>query len=63
MKKITSILIIIFAVQSSFAQKLIKDIDFDGKKDSIYVDEKESRIFCRLSTQNFKKIKSQLIET
>ncbi|UUV20482.1 hypothetical protein [Paenimyroides aestuarii] len=62
MKNILSILIIILALQSSFAQKLIKDIDFDGKKDSVYMDDKESRIVCRLSTQNFKKIKSQPIE-
>lgn len=62
MKKLTSILIITFVTQISFAQKLVKDIDFDGKQDSVYMDQKESRIVCRLSSQNFKKIKSKPIE-
>lgn len=63
MKKISLIFVIIFfATQTSFAQKLIKDIDFDGKKDTVYVDNTEFRIICRLSTQNFKKIKSKQIE-
>lgn len=49
---------------SVFAQeKLIKDIDFDGKKDTVYIDQKEWKIVCRLSTQNFKKLKSKQIET
>ncbi len=54
--------IIFFATQTSFAQKLIKDIDFDGKNDTVYVDNTEFRIICQLSTQNFKKIKSKQIE-
>ena len=62
MKKLTSILIITFVTQISFAQKLVKDIDCDGKQDSVYMDQKESRIVCRLSSQNFKKIKSKPFE-
>jgi len=63
MKKILLIFVIIsFTTQASFAQKLIKDIDFDGKNDTVYVDNTEFRIICRLSTQNFKKIKSKQIE-
>ncbi|SOD18344.1 hypothetical protein [Pedobacter xixiisoli] len=64
MKKafITTILSIVYL--SAFSQeKLVKDIDFDGKKDTIYVDETESKIICRLSTQNFRKLKSGTIET
>lgn len=48
----------------AFAQKkLVKDIDFDGKADTIYIDQKEWKIVCRLSSQNFKKLKSKYIET
>lgn len=47
--------------KNSFAQKLIKDIDFDGKKDNVYIDVKESVIVCQLSSQNFRKIKSKPI--
>lgn len=46
----------------AFAQKrLVKDIDGDGKKDSIYID-KEFSIVCRLSSQNFIKLKSKPME-
>jgi len=63
MKKISlTFVIIFFATQTSFAQNFIKDIDFDGKKDTVYVDNTEFRIICRLSTQNLKKIKSKQIE-
>lgn len=62
MSKVKLIFIITFVTQINFAQKLVKDIDFDGKQDSVFLDQKESRIVCRLSTQNFKKIKSKPIE-
>jgi len=62
MKSVKLIFVITFATQISFAQKLVKDIDFDGKQDSVYMDVKESRIVCRLSSQNFKKIKSKPIK-
>jgi len=60
--KIKTLIFLLLLPIFSFAQKLIKDIDFDGKQDSVYMDEKESRIVCRLSSQNFKKIKSKPIE-
>lgn len=44
-------------------QKLVKDIDFDGVKDTIYVDAKTSEIVCVLSSNKFKKIKSKGLET
>lgn len=48
---------------SAFAQnKLVKDLDFDGKNDTVYIDQKDNRIVCRLSTQNFKKLRSKAIE-
>ncbi len=43
---------------SLFSQKLIKDIDFDTIKDTIYVDNEKSTIVCILSSKNNKKIES-----
>ena len=49
---------------SAFAQdKLTKDIDFDGVNDTVYINQNEGKIVCRLSSQNFKKTTSQPIET
>ncbi|RZL18291.1 MAG: hypothetical protein EOO96_27735, partial [Pedobacter sp.] len=64
MKKLLMLLMMLGTCISVFAQdKLLKDIDFDGKKDTVYIDQKEWKIVCRLSTQNFKKLKSKQIET
>lgn len=64
MKKLLTLIIALNIYGFTYAQDmLIKDIDLDGKKDSIYIDQKEWKIVCRLSTQNFKKIKSKKIET
>lgn len=62
MKKRALFIITFFVCTNMSAQKLTKDIDFDGKVDTVYMDTKESRIVCRLSTQNLKKIKSHPIE-
>lgn len=64
MKKLFA-LIAVFGIHFSvLAQnKLVKDIDFDGKNDTVYIDQKEWKIVCRLSTQNFKKLTSKPIET
>ncbi|RZM23075.1 MAG: hypothetical protein EOO88_27330 [Pedobacter sp.] len=64
MKKIFLIVTILILQLSAIAQdKLVKDIDFDGKPDTVYIDQNEWKIVCRLSTQNFKKLKSKPIET
>lgn len=56
-------MIILGAHISVFGQeKLVKDLDFDGKKDTVYIDQKALQIVCRLSTQNFKKLRSKTIE-
>jgi len=60
--KIKTVIFLIILPTFSFVQKLVKDTDFDGKKDTVYVDNTEFRIICQLSTQNFKKIKSKQIE-
>ena len=63
MKKLILLATILGLQLAVFAQDmLIKDIDLDGKKDSIYIDQKEWKIVCRLSTQNFKKIKSSTVK-
>lgn len=63
MKIYTLLLLIPFSfAQAKAQQKLVKDIDFDGKNDTVYVDTDESVIVCRLSTQQYKPIKSQPIE-
>ncbi|MFF5380073.1 hypothetical protein [Pedobacter suwonensis] len=64
MKKLMIIAGILTLNLSTYAQKkLVKDIDLDGKMDTVYLDEHDHKITCRLSTQNFKKIKSKKIET
>ncbi|WP_421945558.1 hypothetical protein [Pedobacter sp.] len=63
MKKIVLITSLLLIKLSAFAQeKLVKDLDFDGKKDTVYIDQKAAQIVCRLSTQNFKKLKSKTFE-
>jgi hypothetical protein len=57
------ILILIFVQSMAFGQnKLVKDLDNDKIKDTVFIDIDSSRIVCRLSTQNFRKIRSRVIE-
>jgi len=42
--------------------KLLKDLDNDGIRDTVYLSVEDSTIVCRLSTQNFAKITSKLIQ-
>lgn len=63
MKNTLLVLALFLSQLTAFAQsKLIKDIDFDGKKDTVYIDQKALQLVCRLSTQNFKKLTSKHIE-
>ncbi|MFB9077988.1 hypothetical protein ACFFLS_04880 [Flavobacterium procerum] len=63
MKKITTIFALIILVNYSFGQKkLIKDIDFDGKEDTVFIDSVKSTIVCKLSTLNYKSISCKPIE-
>ena len=74
-KKMVTILLTLAFFTSSYAQtmtktqdenatnsngKLIKDLDGDGVLDSVYIE--DSRIICRLSTQNFEKMQSQEVD-
>lgn len=58
---ISSFLLLIISLVNA-QEKLISDIDFDGINDTIYLDENESVIVAKLSTQKFKKIKSHPLE-
>lgn len=40
-------------------EKLVKDLDADGLKDTVYLSRKESIIVCRLSSQKFTKVQSE----
>lgn len=62
MKLLISSLLLFVISTISAQQKLIKDIDFDGINDTIYIDETEALIVAKLSTHQFKKIKSQTLE-
>ncbi|RZL51261.1 MAG: hypothetical protein EOP00_00140 [Pedobacter sp.] len=62
MKKYLILLVTIFMCHSAFSQNaLVKDIDFDGIKDTVFFEETTAVIICRLSTQKFKVIKSKSI--
>ncbi len=64
MKQINLISILFLVSFSVFGQeKLIKDLDFDGIDDSVYYDENSYTVICKLSTQKFKPIVNDLIET
>lgn len=62
MKLLISNFLVFVITTISAQQKLTKDIDFDGINDTIYIDETEAVIVAQLSTQQFKKIKSQPLE-
>lgn len=62
MKRLISSFLILFIAIVSAQQKLISDIDFDGISDTIYIDENEAIIVAKISTKQFKKIKSQPLE-
>src|SRR5690554_3383922 len=62
MKHLLYTLIITLFCTNVFAQeKLVKDIDFDGINDTIYVDTEKGVIVCQLSTRNFQTIESKPI--
>ena len=58
------IYLLFFISNLSFSQaKLIKDIDFDGIRDTISIDTENLKVISSLSTQNFKKVFSKEIES
>lgn len=68
MKKYISAYIILFLLTivsaTAFGQstrRLVKDFDHDLKKDTVYINSDTKTLFCRLSSQKFKKIESQKI--
>lgn len=64
MKKYLAMIILFFCANYCFGQqKVVKDLDFDGIKDTVYLDVKTSEMVCRLSTAKFRMIRSKAIET
>lgn len=62
MKSILSLFLLLTAIQLMAQDKLVKDIDFDGKNDTVYLDIDEAVITCKLSSQQYKSIKSLTID-
>lgn len=60
----TIVIFIVFLTQYHvFSQNsIVKDIDYDGVNDSLYIDSIKSIIICKLSTNKFKTISSKPIE-
>jgi hypothetical protein len=63
MKTISCLLLAFFVHSLAFSQdQLVKDLDNDTIKDTVYLDREASRLVCKLSTQNFTKIQSKAID-
>lgn len=63
MKKNTIILTLTIVTNFTFGQnRLVKDIDNDGKNDTIFIQVEKSTIVCKLSTSNYESISSKPIE-
>lgn len=63
MKKLTLIFTLTIVANFTFGQnKLVTDIDYDGKYDSIFIEINKSTIVCLLSTLNYKPVSSKPIE-
>ena len=63
MKKSVMILTLTIVTNFTFGQnKLVKDIDNDGKNDTVFVDVDKLIIVCNLSTLNYESVSSKPIE-
>jgi len=63
MKKNIIILTLTIVTNFTFGQnKLVKDIDNDGKNDTVFIHVEKSTIVCKLSTLNYESISSKPIE-
>ncbi len=63
MKKPIAILTFTICANFSLGQNaLVKDVDLDGKRDTVYIDAKKSTIVCVLSSMNYKPVASKPIE-
>jgi len=63
MKKNIIILTLTIVTNFTFGQnRLVKDIDNDGKNDTIFIQVEKSTIVCKLSTLNYESISSKPIE-
>lgn len=62
MKFLLVFLFIVLQTTAYSQDKLVKDLDNDGIKDTVYFDTERSVIICQLSTQQFRKIESKPLE-
>ncbi|ALM48152.1 hypothetical protein AMR72_04125 [Flavobacterium psychrophilum] len=62
MKFLVLLLFIVLQTTAYSQDKLVKDLDNDGIKDTVYFDTERSVIICQLSTQQFRKIESKPLE-
>ena len=60
MKRILITLLLFFSFNLQSQASLIKDIDFDSVNDTVYIDSDSLYIVCKLSTQDFVPIFSEL---
>ena len=62
MKTIFTLFLLTIFTQTFGQNKLVKDIDNDGKQDTVFVNVEKSTIICKLSTLNYKSVSSKPIE-
>lgn len=60
-KTIITFIFLLFQILVFGQDKLIKDVDFDGINDTVFLNVEKSTIVCQLSSQKFVKISSQPI--
>ncbi len=60
--RITSLLLLCVFTNTYAQKELHKDLDFDGKIDTVYLDIEQSKIVCILSSKNFKREESKVID-
>lgn len=56
-------ILLVSAVGAQSTREIIKDLDGDKKVDTVYIDSDLDKLFCLLSTNNYKKISSLEIKS
>ncbi len=60
--RMVCLLLALSSVSAFAGLTLNKDIDFDGKKDKVFIDKKTSTLVCLLSSKKFARYESQLLD-
>lgn len=64
--KVNVFLFLILMSSLGFSQstrQIVKDFDGDKKRDTVYIDSDEDKLYCMLSSNNYKKVASQEIRS